>query len=439
MSSRRRQAIRALSIAVLALVALAGIVVAGLRTTTTQERSMPTAPHQPLPVSPLSKGRPYVVAVVLGASGTVTSDALGPYEVFASSPQFLVYTVAATRDPAPTQGGPAIVPTYTFTDTLSGRAPSPDVVVVPAVNAPDSEQEQALRTWVTQQADAGAHILGVCAGARVLASAGLLDGRTATSHWSRIGALAKQRPQVHWVRGQRDVQDGRITTTAGVTSGIPGALRVMAAVAGPAEAGRVGTLMRYPGWSLDGDTAIPAQSFTKSDWPVGVNALVPWGRPTLGIALRDGMGEVDVASAFEVYDVSYAARAVPLSDHGAITTRHGLVLVTSTLADAPRPDRLAVPGPHGSTDLDPRLSAWAADHHVPVDAIHASAPGFDGALAYLASRSGDRTARSAAKMIDYPTAQLDLRGHHGSPRAVVLLALALATVGAAAVALSRWP
>ncbi|GAB3589303.1 DJ-1/PfpI family protein [Angustibacter peucedani] len=437
MSSPRRRTIRAIAIAVLALVALAGIAVAGLRTTNSQEHSMPTAHHEPLPVSHPSKGAPYVVAVVLGASGTVTSDALGPYEVFASSPQFLVYTVAATRDPAPTQGGPAIVPTYTFTDTTSGRAPKPDVVVVPAVNAPDGEQEQALRAWVTQQADAGAHILGVCAGARVLAATGLLDGRTATSHWSRIGALSKQRPQVHWVRGQRDVQDGRITTTAGVTSGIPGALRVMADVAGRAEAAKVGASVAYPGWSLDGDTTIPAQSFAGSDWPVALNALMPLARPTLGIALRDGMGEIDVASAFEVYDVSYAARAVPLSDHGAITTRHGLVLTTNTLADT-TVDRLAVPGAGGTADLDPGLSAWATAHHVSVDAMQASAPGFDGALTYLASRSGDRTAQSAAKMIDYPTAQLDLPGHPGSPRTLVLLGLALATVSAAAVALTRW-
>ena len=73
------------------------------------------------------------MAVVLGASGTVGSDALAPFEVFASSPRFSVYTVAATPAAQPTQGGPAIVPTYTFADTTSRRAPRPDVVVVPAV------------------------------------------------------------------------------------------------------------------------------------------------------------------------------------------------------------------------------------------------------------------------------------------------------------------
>lgn len=440
MSSRVRRTLRVVSCGALVLVVLAGFAVGGLRTTAAQAKTSPSADRTAaLPASRPSPGGPYVVAVALGASGTVASDALAPYEVFASSPKFSVYTVAATAAPAPTEGGPAIVPAYTFTDTRTGRAPRPDIVVVPAVASPDGDQEEPLRAWVTDQSRAGARVLGVCAGSRVLAATGLLDGRQATSHWSWLGSLAKQRPQVRWVRGQRYVQDGLITTTAGITSGIPGALRVMADVAGPDEAERVADTARYPGWSIDGPTDIPAQAFTASDWPVGLNALIPWGRPTLGIALRDGLGEIELASTFEVYDVSYAARPEPLSDRGAITTRHGLVLLTETIAGAPRPDRLAVPGAGGVADLDPGLTAWAARHRVPVDAVHASSPGFDGALEYLAEHSGRRTAQSAAKMVDYPTAQLRMPDGSDGPRTLLLLALAAGVGVAAAVLLARRP
>jgi hypothetical protein len=248
-------------------------------------------------------------------------------------------------------------------------------------------------------------VLGVCNGSAVVAATGLLDGRTATAHWSRLGALAEQYPKVNWVAGQRFVQDGPVTGTAGVTSGVPGALRVMADLAGADEAERV-----------------------------GLNALIPWGRPTLGVALHDGVGEIDVASSFEVFDVSYAARPVPLSATGTVVSEHGMVLHTNTVTDTPTPTRLAIAGAGGSADLDPTLRAWADGHHVPVDAVHelGAAPGFDGALEYLSSRAGRATAVSAAKMIDYPTTRLRLADTGGGVRIPALLALGLALAALAA-------
>jgi putative intracellular protease/amidase len=398
-----RRTLSVASAAALALLTLVGLGVAGARSSltaadapATTHRTTAAATTRAPTLRPVSKDQ-FVVAVVLGATGTVGSDALAPYEVFATSPRFAVYTVAATSAPAPTQGGPDIVPMYMFSETATGRVPRPDVVVVPAVNKPDSTQEAPLRAWVTDQAKGGALILGVCYGSGVLAETGLLEGRTATSHWSRITQLTKAHPEVNWVQGQRFVQDGPITTTAGVTSGIPGALRVMTDLAGADEAARVGRSVGYPNWSVSEPTDIPVQSFTTRDVPVALNAVLPWGRPTVGVALDDGVGEIDLASVFEVYDVSYAARAVPVSVTGTITTEHGLVVRTNTLADTPTPTRLAVPGPAGTAGLEPGVQAWGAVRHVPVDAVHATAPGFDGALQYLASRAGRTTAVSAGK------------------------------------------
>lgn len=437
MRTLARRTLSVASAAALALLTLVGLGVAGARTSlaaadapATTHRSAAASTPQAPPLRPALEDQ-FVVAVALGATGTVGSDALAPYEVFASSPRFVVYTIAATPGPAPTQGGPDIVPVHTFSETVTGRAPRPDVVVVPAVNEPGSTQEAPLRAWVTDQAKGGARILGVCYGSGVLAETGLLDGRTATSHWSRITQLSQAHPNVRWVRGQRFVQDGPVTTTAGVTSGIPGALRVMSDLAGPDEATRVGRSVGYPNWSASEPTDIPVQSLSTRDVPIALNAVLPWGRPTVGVALHEGVGEIDLASVFEVYDVSYAARAVPISVSGTITTEHGLVVRTNTLNDTPTPTRLAVPGPAGTAALDPPVHAWGAERHLPVDAVHATAPGFDGALQYLASRAGHTTAVSAGKMIDYPTSQLRLDGHPG-PRVPALLALGLALSATAA-------
>ena len=185
------------------------------------DHSGPAPVEGSLPVSRPSSDGPIVVAVVLGRSGTDAADALAPYEVFARSAEFSVYTVAATHAPTLLNGGLDAVPTYAFADVTSGVARKPDLVVVPAVNDPGGEQESELRDWIVQQAHAGARILGICAGSRVLAATGLLDGHRATSHWSRIAPLRESNPRVNWVEGQRYVDDGTITTSAGVSSGIP--------------------------------------------------------------------------------------------------------------------------------------------------------------------------------------------------------------------------
>jgi putative intracellular protease/amidase len=437
----RRRPLHLASSSAPAVLTLAGLAAAGVYFTIRQANT-PAPSHLTgrLPTNLPTSGGPLVVAVALGASGTIASDAIAPYEVFATSPRFSVYTVAAAADAIPTRGGPFIVPTYTFADTATGRAPRPDVVVVPAIAQPDGPQEAALRAWITHQAERGARILGVCNGAQVLAATGLLDGRTATAHWSTLGALRKQHPRVHWVEGRRFVQDGSVTTTAGITSGIPGALQVMADLAGPDEATRVGQVVRYPNWSVHGDTTIPTQSFSIADLPVGLNALIPWGRPTVGVALTDDISEIDVASTFEVYAASYAARAIPISASGAVTTKHGMVLLADTPGDAPSLTRMVVPGSGGASSLDPHLREWSERHDLPVDAVHRadSRPAFDAALEYLSTQTGQMTAVSAAKMIDYPVGQLRLADHTGVRIPLLLgLGLGLAACAAAAPAATR--
>ena len=154
----------------------------------------------PAPVAAAYGSGKVTVAVVLGTSGTTGTDAMGPYEVFATSPRFTVYTVAAHDTVAPVEGGPGIVPAYTFDQVETGRAPSPDVVVVPALEHPEATSEAPVRDFVRRHAEGGARILSVCNGAWVLAEAGVLDGLNATAHWSRLDELRQQYPDVELAR-----------------------------------------------------------------------------------------------------------------------------------------------------------------------------------------------------------------------------------------------
>ena len=180
-------------------VGLSGASVAGAGAAgvlTSMRAAYPRPPdHVPSNLSPareMPDGR-LAVAVVLGASGSVITDAFGPYEVFARSPAFFVYSIGAGPI-AVLSGALAVAPDYSLDDVDAGVAPEPDVVVIPAVVAPHGGKEAPLREWLTRRVDRGAQMLGVCAGARVLASAGLLDGRRATSHWSRLSGLERSRP-----------------------------------------------------------------------------------------------------------------------------------------------------------------------------------------------------------------------------------------------------
>nr|QQZ51993.1 DJ-1/PfpI family protein [Phenylobacterium glaciei] len=80
----------------------------------------------------------------------------------------------------------------------------------------------------------GATIVSICEGARVLANAGLLHDRRATTHWSALKGLTKAYPDTTWVRDRRYVQDGAVISTTGVSASIPASLALVEAIAGRA-------------------------------------------------------------------------------------------------------------------------------------------------------------------------------------------------------------
>ncbi len=336
-----------------------------------------TRAHQPAPRKAKAL---FNVAVVLGQSGSDAADVLAPYEVLASSPDFAVYTIAASTKPAALDGGMSVDPDYTFADVASGTAPAPDLIVVPAVNLPDGPEEQAARDFVVNRYADGARILGICAGSRLLSATGILNGLTATSHWSRIAALKESNPEVSWVRGQRYVQDGRVTTTGGVTSSISGALKVIADMAGSAEATRVGGEIAYPGWTLGQTTSIPKASFGIADAAVLLNTVFPWGRPSFNIELPDGVGEIDAAAVFEVYSYSQSALTRAVSSTGSVRTKHGLVLLTELVGDAAEGQTLVAGGLESSSGFG----------------------GLDAAFEQLGRSVSPALVVSVGKMLEYP-------------------------------------
>lgn len=182
------------------------------------------------------------VAFLLGDNTNVI-DTAGPWEVFQDAmgqvdgrmAHFRLFTVAPTAEPVRMTGGMVVKPTYSIAE-----APQPDVIVVPA-----QRSTEASRAWLKAASEKADLTMSVCTGAFQLGRVGLLDGLTATTHHDFWDAFEKEFPQVKLQRGLRFVDNGRIATAGGLTSGIDLALHVVGRYFGEAEAARTAAYLEH--------------------------------------------------------------------------------------------------------------------------------------------------------------------------------------------------
>ena len=195
-------------------------------------------PTRPLPVPDDGVIR---TAFMIGPSVNVI-DTAGPWEVFqdagagsgGSSP-FQLYTVAEATQPVEATAGLTIVPDYAHDE-----APQPQVIVVPA-----HQSSVATLGWLRRAGAKADVVMSVCTGAFILAGAGLLDGRRATTHHDFLSEFETSFTRVELVRGERFVEDGRFASAAGLTSGIDLALRVVERYLGRSAAEGTARYMEY--------------------------------------------------------------------------------------------------------------------------------------------------------------------------------------------------
>ena len=196
-------------------------------------------------------------------------DLSGPMTVFEIASRFVsgayaVSTVAAGGDGAVVASSGLVIVAET-PETLAC-----DTLVVvggegtrAAVAAPD------LLRLVADLAVEARRTTSVCSGSFILAAAGLLDERTATTHWRRAAELARHFPQVRVVPDRIFVRDGPVWTSAGITAGIDLALALVADDLGPAVAARVAKEMVVPYRRPGGQS----QFSSLSDLPVSADRI----------------------------------------------------------------------------------------------------------------------------------------------------------------------
>jgi transcriptional regulator GlxA family with amidase domain len=401
---------------------------------TPRDATAPPAPVEAAVAPAHDPGKPTAV-IVLGTEGANAADALAPYEVLADTGTFNLYTVAPQRRPVPLTGNLDLVPDLTLAQ-LDDRLPAtPEVIVVPQLPDATGPSAAPVLQWLQRQRAEGDPLLvSVCTGAEVLAAAGLLDGRPATSHWLALIGLRRNYPAVRWTDGVRYVDDGDVITTAGVLSGVDGALRVVERMVGPAAAAQAARAVAWPAYHPGGPAAIRRSRPAAADVVALLSAGYRWDRPTMGVLLTDGVGEIELASAFRPYtELSYLARPVAVTTDGRpIRSRHGLTFAPrATLATAPGLDRLVVPGADAARAAAARELSLP-ERLAPVYLHQQPGFAFDAALGDIARTRDVATARWVAKTLQYPTTSPRLAGP-AWPWTLILRPILLATAAVTAV------
>jgi transcriptional regulator GlxA family with amidase domain len=188
--------------------------------------------------TPVSEKRQ--IAIVL-YPGVTALDALGPYEVLKFLPDVEVRFVAHEPGPVATDHGILIVgATHSFDET-----PAPFLVLVPGseANTTTAMADGSLIAWLKQAHEMSTWTTSVCSGALILAAAGLLDGKQATTHWwaqsslKRFGAIA--------MPNNRIVRSDKIWTAAGVSAGLDLAFALFGEIAGEEKAAVAQLMIEY--------------------------------------------------------------------------------------------------------------------------------------------------------------------------------------------------
>ncbi|NVK16126.1 MAG: DJ-1/PfpI family protein [Rhodobacteraceae bacterium] len=176
-------------------------------------------------------------------------DLFGPLEMFGLlKDDFDLQLVAETSDPIASNQQVRANP-----DTTMKGADHVDVLFVPGGMGTRREvNNPALLDWIRTTSGSAEYVLSVCTGSLLLAGAGVLDGRRATTNKAAYTKIADQYPQVDWVKQARWVEDGKFITSSGVSAGMDMALGAIALMHDRETAEKVATWSEYD-WHKDKD------------------------------------------------------------------------------------------------------------------------------------------------------------------------------------------
>lgn len=324
-----------------------------------------------------SVGRARPLVAVLGLNdATETTDYLVPTGILRRAD--IADVVMVATGPGAVQLYPAlrVEPDATIAAFDEAHPQGADYVIVPAMSRDD---DPAVLAWLRGQAEKGAKVIGICAGAKVVAAAGLLDGRRATTHWYYLDEMLRRSPSIAYVTDRRMVSDGSVSTTTGITASMPMMLMLIEAIAGPVKAGTVARTLGVERWDAGHVSGMfrLTRSFAMT---VLANRMAFWNREELGIRLESGMDEASLALVADAWSRTY---------HSSVTTSAASPDVIETM--------------NGVRVIPDRSGAgWPRTRQVSTFPDRGPAQALDRTLEAIAARYGSRTTDVVAMQLEYP-------------------------------------
>jgi putative intracellular protease/amidase len=307
-----------------------------------------------------SRSKP-VVAIIAQNAGTEVTDLLVPLGILADSAHVDVHAVSLAHGPVTLLPAPGLVELPHAVATFDAAYPrGADFVIVPAVVEPDAA---ALTSWLREQHTKGAVIMGICDGAKVLAQAGLLRGRTATAHWYSLTELRRQFPETNWRDDRRYVFDERVVTTSGVSASVPATFALLERIAGADATARYANSLGVSTWSAAHNGAAFPKAREKLDIAAGIRP--PDVTPErVGLALPDRFDEAKAALVMDAYSRTDRSSVVMHSGGASeVRSKHGLVFRTDQGARAYEIDGTILQQPLAQT-LEETLNQIQRDYGV---------------------------------------------------------------------------
>ena len=326
-------------------------------------------------LKPPKRNRP-LIAIIGINDATETTDYLMPYGILRRAD--VADVVALATGPGPVKLYPAlhVEPQATVAAFDAQHPDGADYVIVPAMSRDD---DPVALEWIRSQAKKGAKVISVCAGAKVVGKAGLLDGKRATTHWYYLKELRESNPTLRYVANRRLVVDQGVATTTGITASMPMMLTLVEAIAGRQKAEATARALGLDRW--DARHASDAFKFTRPFALTAIrNMLAFWGHEQVGVKLEPGLDEVSLALVADAWSRTYRSSSVTFAaTGGAIESRNGIRIIP-----------------------DQTVANWSAGHLLPAIASEQPAKALDGALKAIATRYGQRTADFVAMQLEYP-------------------------------------
>jgi putative intracellular protease/amidase len=325
-------------------------------------------------LKPRRRQRP-LIAIIGINDATETTDYLMPYGILRRAD--VADVVALATQPGSMTLFPVlkIEPQATIADFDARHPDGADYVIVPAMSRDD---DPAVLQWIRSQATNGAIVIGVCAGAKVVAATGLLDGKRATTHWYNLKELRDKHP-IQYVADRRLVVDRGVVTTTGISASMPMTLTLIEAIAGRDKAEAVARDLGLTHWDARHDSA--AFKFTRPFALTAIgNILAFWKHEQLGVALAPGIDEVSLALVADAWSRTYRSKAVTFAGTtDAQPSRNGIRVV---------PDKVT--------------TSWPAERLLPAVGDRQPAKALDQALDGIEARYGTRTVDFVAMQLEYP-------------------------------------